>query len=146
MFGNFKVFMVFGLGSIIAFVLLMYVFRGGPSGVKHADAFSELTTLFNVQQMNFASEGFYCSKTEQIKKYIDIGSSFYTYFITPEEYFLNEDEQIENIPQKFRDMAYVDFTGFRIVAVCNIDSDDTFDVWTVDHKHNFVHVVDDEKD
>ncbi len=146
MFGNFKVFFIFGLGSIIVFVLVMYMYRGGPAGVKHADAYAELTTLFNVQQMNYVSEGHYCKTTEQIKKYIDIKSSFYTFFITPDEFFLNEDEEIKNIPQNYRDMAYVDFTGFKIVAVGNIDSDDSFDVWTVDEKHNFVHVFDDDKD
>jgi len=38
-----------------------------------------------------------------------------------------------------------DQSTFKMVAVGNIDNDDTMDVWTIDQDKNLVHVIDDSK-
>jgi hypothetical protein len=137
---NFKVVLIFALGTVLVFVFFMFFYGGGHSGLKTNQLQSDFHTIFLAMNMNFASKGYYPNTIEELKEYGEFESNFFSIFITPDEYMLCDDVKIEHIPEEYRSMAFSDYSKFLVVAVQCVDEDDSPAVFTLDEKNNMTQV------
>ena len=75
---NFKVVLVFALGTVLVFVFFMFFYGGGHSGLKTNQLQSDFHTIFLAMNMNFASKGYYPNTIEELKEYGEFESNFFS--------------------------------------------------------------------
>jgi len=137
---NFKVVLLFGLGTVLIFVFFMFIYRGGPEGLKTNQLRAEFATIYTAMKMNYAAEGYYFNSIKELQDFAEVHTNFYSFFLTPDEYLLCDDVKIEQVPEKYRNLAFVNFSKFLIVAVQCVEEDESPAVFTMDENNKITQV------
>jgi hypothetical protein len=119
----------------------MFIYRGGPAGLKTNQLRAEFDTIYKAMMMNFASKGYYFNSIKELQDFADVKAGFYSIFITPDEYLLCDDLKIEQVPENYRNMAFSEYNRFLVVAIQCVDEDENPAVFTLDEKNNIVQIA-----
>ena len=137
---NFKVLLLSALGLVLIFVFIMFLYRGGPEGLKTNQLRAELSTIFKAMKMNYAVNGYYFNSVKELQDFAEVHSGFYSLFLTPDEFLLCDDVKIDQVPEEYRRMAFVGNSKFLVVAVQCVDEGESPAVFTMDEKNNITKV------
>jgi hypothetical protein len=138
---NFKITLLFFLGTVLIFVFVMFLYHGGPRSMKTNVLRVEFDKIYKSMMINFASKGYYFNSVKDLQEFSDFKTGYYSIFLTPDEYLLCDDTKIEQVPAEYRSMAFVDYTRFLVVAIQCVDKDDNPAVFTLDEKNNIVQIA-----
>jgi len=133
---------VFALvAGLVPFVMLLMIpaFLRHLLRVKQEAAKSELTAVYELQKAYKAENGAYAASFKALGFKPE---NPYGYMIVMGDNSVGgEDWMKKDVPSKPE--TYARESKFKVMAVKNIDSDETVDVWTIDETGRLVNVVDD---
>ncbi|MBL6991130.1 MAG: hypothetical protein ISR65_15195 [Bacteriovoracaceae bacterium] len=121
------------LGVISA--LLIPNLKKVQSKSKTSEAKIGLASIYVAQMQNHAEEGTYSSDLINIG-FEPTGMKFYKFGFT----------DTSALFKRFCSDCFANKERFKAVAIGNIDSDPTIDVWTIDDRKSLIHVVNDLKE
>ncbi len=107
---------------------------------KQLEAKNNLMKIFEAQTEYYREYGHYGSAFKVIEWEPD-GETRYSYYLFPGESIQADKGGPYDLPSGFK--AFVDNENFLAVAVGNIDSDETVDLWTIDQNRLLRNVIDD---
>jgi len=111
---------------------------------KQSEAKTNLKGLFVVEMEYYGDNGRYSDSFEDLAwapvTHTTESGPAYCYYLGEYEVYPGE---CGGMPEQYSTEAWADDESFRAIAIGNIDSDDTPDVWAIDSENNLVNLVDD---
>jgi len=138
---KFKIVLIIILGTLLTFIFVMFIYRGGPAGLKTNQLRAEFHTILIAMKMNHGANGYYFNSIKELQEFEKIDASFYSIFLTPDEYLLCDAVKIEQVPKEYRNMAFVDYNKFLVVAIQCAGDDENPAVFTLDQNNNITQVA-----
>ena len=131
---------ILSIGVIVA-IMIPSFFRFQAKALQ-SEARVNLRIIYNLQMEFYNQNNRYARSFEELD-WSPVGKTRYAYFLTKESSIQPEDRLYE-LPRGVE--AYVDEYGFQIIAVGNIDSDKSLDVWMIDTNGSPIILMDDMRD
>ena len=130
---------ILGIGIILAIAIPSFL--RFQAKAKQSEATTNLSAIYNQQMEFYYQNNRYAQSFEELG-FRPVGKTRYAYFLTKESSIQPEDRFYE-LPEGME--AYVDENGFQIIAVGNIDSDKSVDVWMIDTNGSPIILMDDKR-
>jgi len=126
------------LGVLMMVAIAVPNFLKFQAKAKQAEAKTNLGAIFTAEIAHFGERNTYATTFDEIG-WAPAGNNLYTYYL-PDDVVPSASGQTYPLPSGVEPVAG---DSLRVVAVGNIDNDDTLDVWTINNMKQLINVVND---
>jgi type II secretory pathway pseudopilin PulG len=138
--GSFSIFFIPIIGILAAIAIPNFL--KFQAKAKQSEAKTNLQAIFSAQTNYYMDSAIYASDFESLKWHPPGDKTRYAYFLENDIIQPDIGNKIYNSPKDV-EQAYSDESGFRVLAVGNIDADDTLDVWEINETKKLTNIIND---